>query len=163
MSSVESLPFKLIQESEAPLEKTILCPICGNSSWRQGKRKLKYGTSQKYLCKTCGAVFSLGNKRVYPAVVRRYAIELYKNGASLANAADKIEEVTSIKLSRQCIRSWLKQEGIPRRIQKKRTNIEKTEIKRIEPKILLQVTVRVLMEDLIISEWVEQNPIISTE
>jgi transposase-like protein len=160
MSSVESLSF-ILKEIPTPPEMK-KCPLCGNDSVKHGTRKLKFGTSQRFRCKTCGTGFTPDNKRVYPIVVRRYAIELYKNGASLADAVNKIEEITSVKLTRQCILKWLKQEGIPRRIQKKRTNVEKAEIKIIEPPILLQVTVRILMEDLIISEWVEKTPIIAS-
>jgi len=159
MSSVESLPFILKEIPPPPEMKK--CPLCGNPSVKNGTRKLKFGASQRFLCKTCGSAFSPGNKRVYPIVIRRYAIELYKNGASLADAVNKIEEITSIKLSRQCIRNWLKQEGIPRRIQKKRTKIEKAETKITNPPIFLQITVRLLMEDLIVSEWIEQSPITS--
>lgn len=138
MSSVDSILFDMGSK-----ENIECCPTCGNKCVKSGKRYNKFGSVQKYRCTACGTTHSDGNdKRVYPDVIRQYGIELYKNGQSLAEAAQSIEDNLNVKLARQTILKWLQKEEIPRRKPKPRTKKEKTEIVEksfIEIKISVQL------------------------
>lgn len=142
------------------------CSNCNGICVKNGLRYTQFGSVQRFRCKTCGSTHSNSHfKRKYPNVIKVYAIELYKEGASLADAQKAIKEKLNVSLSRTIILRWLIEAEVPRRHPKPKTKFEKKESKdRIEflnaTKLKLLVSIKVVFEDNIITEFIETSSLI---
>lgn len=158
---VEPLSFNLDPFTHAKES----CPKCSGLCVKYGLRYTQFGSVQRFRCKTCGSTHSNSHfKRTYPNVIKVYAIELYKEGASLAEAQSSIKEKLNISLSRTIILNWLKEAKISRRQPKPKTQLEKKDSKErialLNEKLKLIVSIKMVFEDKIITEFIESSPLI---
>jgi putative transposase len=87
------------------------CPICKSESIvKHGLRKTKYGSIQRYICKSCGHwfVFNLGfeKMRATPQVIT-LAMQLYFSGESLRNV-QKFLRLQGIQISHVAVYKWIR-------------------------------------------------------
>jgi transposase-like protein len=86
------------------------CPICRSESIAtRGVRKTRYGSIQRYACKSCGHwfVFNLGfeKMRATPQVITS-AMQLYFSGESLRNT-QKFLRLQGVRVSHVAIYKWI--------------------------------------------------------
>jgi transposase-like protein len=78
---------------------------------KRGKRYNKLGTKQLYLCKNCERKFiqqdGFERMRHRKEDIAR-AIHLHERGLSLADVKDHLWQHDGVKVTRECIRYWIK-------------------------------------------------------
>jgi putative transposase len=87
-----------------------VCPICKSESIvKHGLRKTKYGSIQRYICKSCGHwfVFNLGfeKMRATPQVITS-AMQLYFSGESFRNV-QKFLRLQGVQVSHVAVYKWI--------------------------------------------------------
>lgn len=92
--------------------KDIRCPFCNSGKVKkQGKRKSKLQTIQKYLCKKCSKYFSDNAKRIlnktYPAKIILQSISLYNLGHSQQRVSKLISQRYKIIVPQRTISEWI--------------------------------------------------------
>ena len=89
----------------------IRCPFCNSAKVKkQGKRKSRLQTTQKYLCKKCSKYFSDNAKRIsnktYPANIILNSISLYNLGHSQQKVSKLISQRYKIIVPQRTISEW---------------------------------------------------------
>ncbi|MEK6869174.1 MAG: PD-(D/E)XK nuclease family protein [Nanoarchaeota archaeon] len=91
---------------------TIECPYCqSKNTKKEGKRKSKHETVQKYFCKACYKNFTskaLKNK-TYPAKIILNALSFYNLGHSQQQTSKIVAQKFKIKVPQRTISQWLKE------------------------------------------------------
>ncbi len=90
---------------------SLSCVLCGsNQIVKNAKRHNKYGTLQRYMCKTCGKRFSVNigfeKMKASPQVITS-AMQLYFTGESLRNV-QKFLTLQGVNVSHVAIYKWIK-------------------------------------------------------
>jgi transposase-like protein len=88
------------------------CPSCGSKKIiKKGTARLKYGTSQVYLCKDCGKKFReerLSNKSYQPKVITA-ALSYYNLGYTIEETVKHINRRFKVKVSKSSVHGWIKE------------------------------------------------------
>jgi len=87
-----------------------VCPGCASFSIRYGARRLKYGASQRYMCKKCGKIFTDRKlkHRSYPPHIVLNAISYYNLGHTLEQTKNEISRRFRHAVPLATIHSWVK-------------------------------------------------------
>ena len=94
----------------------IICPYCFSKHIKKaGKRKNRFGSIQKYLCKNCNRYFSEDRLKFaqFPAKIVLNAISLYNLGYSQAKVSQLIANRYKIQLPRNTISQWINKYSFP--------------------------------------------------
>jgi transposase len=83
--------------------EAVKCPKCGETA-KQIKKGLTSASSQKYMCKTCGCVYTPIKKR-YSEETKQLAIKIYMSGVS-GRGVGKI-----LGISKMTVIRWIKKNG----------------------------------------------------
>ncbi len=94
-----------------PIDNLTNCVYCGSSNLKKdGVRKNKTGTIQKFLCRDCHKymTFNIGFERMKhnPQAITT-AMQLYFSGESLRNTMESLE-LLGVKVSHQTVFNWIK-------------------------------------------------------
>ena len=85
------------------------CPKCHRSNVvKHGRRNNRAGLAQKYLCRRCGAHFTIGGKRQIPKEAMRAAIAKVASGWSLRKTATWLQREMGVTRSHETIFKWVK-------------------------------------------------------
>lgn len=89
------------------------CEQCNsNNVIRNGKRKNKSGTINRYLCKDCGHRFTdnqgFQKKRAEPEKIA-LALDLYYRGLSVRKVAEHFQQVHNLDISHMTVYRWIEQ------------------------------------------------------
>jgi len=98
--------------NNASAKYRIRCPFCNSTKVKkQGKRKSKLQTIQKYLCKKCNRYFSDNAKRIlnktYPAKIILQSISFYNLGNSQQKVSKLIAQRYKTIVPQRTISEWL--------------------------------------------------------
>lgn len=88
----------------------IECPYCqSKNTKREGKRKGKHETVQKYFCKNCSKNFTSKalKHKTYPAKIILNAISCYNLGHSQSNVSKITSSKFKLKVPQRTISQWL--------------------------------------------------------
>ena len=94
------------------MDGKIICPRCRYSDVvKSGRRKVKFGERQIYLCKNCGRRFSLGkfSGKSFPAKVIISAITLYNIGYSLKECKSELKKRFKVNVGKSAISKWVRE------------------------------------------------------
>jgi len=92
------------------MDGKIICPRCRYSDVvKGGKRKVKFGERQTYLCKNCGKRFTLGkySHKTYPGRVINTAISLYNLGYTLDECKREGNKRFKVSVGKSTISNWV--------------------------------------------------------
>lgn len=97
-----------------PETETIECPTegCDSRLVKDGLRNNKIGPVQRYLCKNCGAHFTVGGREQTPREVMQAAIGKVLSGESLRKTAIWLEQNTGVARSHPTIFKWVKRDRL---------------------------------------------------
>ena len=93
------------------MKKEIKCKKCGSSEIiKKGIKKKKLQSVQRYLCKSCSAVFTLDStSKTYLLQTILKSISAYNLGYNLKQVQEKIEKSEKIKIPISTLNSWIKE------------------------------------------------------
>ena len=94
------------------MKKSVNCPVCQSKHViKKGTARLKFGSSQIYLCKDCGKKFRenrLSHKSYQPKVITT-AITYYNLGNTIEETVKLVNRRFKVKTVKSTIHGWIKE------------------------------------------------------